>query len=276
MINSANTITYLEGGLRTQGAQKQSTPEKPLISVITVVFNGAETLRDTIESGAMQSYENDEYIVLDGGSTDGTVEILQQYNHQLAYWRSEKDGGIYDAMNKGIDLATGDYIGMLNADDLFADKDVLQNIVDKFQQTSADAVFSCLNIVAQQNVQKIIRKYRVAKLNSTLLRIGVMPAHPTFYCKKSCYQQAGFYKTDYKIAADFEMLARLCLKQQISWAFLDKVTVTMRAGGVSTRGLKASIKLNLEIIRACKEYDLYSNFLFLLFKIPIPLFELIR
>ena len=276
MINSANTITYLEGGLRTQGAQKQSTPEKPLISVITVVFNGAETLRDTIESVAMQSYENVEYIVLDGGSTDGTVEILQQYNHQLAYWRSEKDGGIYDAMNKGIDLATGDYIGMLNADDLFADKDVLQNIVDKFQQTSADAVFSCLNIVAQQNVQKIIRKYRVAKLNSTLLRIGVMPAHPTFYCKKSCYQQAGFYKTDYKIAADFEMLARLCLKQQISWAFLDKVTVTMRAGGVSTRGLKASIKLNLEIIRACKENDLYSNFLFLLFKIPIRLFELIR
>ena len=265
-----------EGGLRTQCKQKQSTPEKPLISVITVVFNGAKTLRDTIESVAIQSYENVEHIVLDGGSTDGTVEILQDYNHQLAYWRSEKDGGIYDAMNKGIALATGEYIGMLNADDLFADKDVLQNIVDKFQQTSADAVFSCLNIVAQQNVQKIIRKYRVAKLNSTLLRIGVMPAHPTFYCKKSCYQQAGFYKTDYKIAADFEMLARLCLKQQISWAFLDKVTVTMRAGGVSTRGLKASIKLNLEIIRACKENDLYSNFLFLFLKIPLRLFELIR
>ncbi len=276
MINSANTSTYLEGGLRTQGAQKQSTPEKPLISVITVVFNGAETLRDTIESVAMQGYENVEHIVLDGGSTDGTVEILQEYNHQLAYWRSEKDSGIYDAMNKGIALATGEYIGMLNADDLFADNEVLQNIVDKFQQTSADAVFSCLNIVAQQNVQKIIRKYRVAKLNSILLRIGVMPAHPTFYCKKSCYQQAGLYKTDYKIAADFEMLARLCLKQQISWAFLDKVTVTMRAGGVSTRGLKASIKLNREIIRACKENDLYSNFLFLFLKIPLRLFELIR
>lgn len=276
MTNLANTSSYLEGGLRTQGIQKQSTPEKPLISVITVVFNGAETLRDTIESIAMQSYENVEHIVLDGGSTDGTVEILQDYNQQLAYWRSEKDGGIYDAMNKGIALAAGDYIGMLNADDLFADTEVLQNIVDKFQQTSADAVFSCLNIVAQHNTQKIIRKYRVAKLNSTLLRIGVMPAHPTFYCKKSCYQQAGVYKTDYKIAADFEMLARLWLKQQISWAFLDKVTVTMRVGGVSTRGLKASIKLNREIIRACKENNLYSNFLFLLLKIPLRLFELIR
>jgi glycosyltransferase involved in cell wall biosynthesis len=276
VINSANTSTYLEGGLRTQGAQKQSTPEKPLISVITVVFNGAKTLRDTIESVILQSYENIEHIVLDGGSTDGTVEILQNYNHQLAYWRSEKDGGIYDAMNKGIALATGEYIGMLNADDLFADNEVLQSIVDKFQQTSADAVFSCLNIVDQHNLEKIIRKYRVAKLNSTLLRIGVMPAHPTFYCKKSCYQQAGLYKTDYKIAADFEMLARLCLKQQISWAFLNKVTVTMRAGGVSTRGLKASIKLNLEIIRACKENDLYSNFLFLFLKIPLRLFELIR
>ena len=276
MKNPVNTRIYLEGGLRSQGAQKQSTPEKPLISVITVVFNGAKTLRDTIESVAMQGYENVEHIVLDGGSTDGTVEILQNYNHQLAYWRSEKDGGIYDAMNKGIALATGEYIGMLNADDLFADKDVLQNIVDKFQQTSADAVFSCLNIVDKYNLKKTLRKYRVTKLNSALMRIGVMPPHPTFYCKKACYNEVGLYRTDYKIAADFEMLARLLMRQKISWSFLDKITVTMRSGGLSDSGFLSSIKLNYEIIRACKENGLYTNWFFLALKIPIRLFELLR
>ena len=276
MTNSVNTSAYLEGGLRTQGEQKQSTLEKPLISVITVVFNGAETLRDTIESVAMQSYENVEHIVLDGCSTDGSVEILQDYNHQLAYWCSEKDGGIYDAMNKGITLATGEYIGMLNADDMFADNEVLQNIVDKFQQTSADAVFSCLNIVEQHNLQKINRKYRVGKLNATLLRVGIMPAHPTFYCKKSCYEKAGIYKTDYKISADFEMLVRLLIRQKISWSFIDKMTVIMRSGGLSDSGFLSSIRLNYEIIRACKENGLYTNWFFLALKIPIRLLELLR
>ena len=266
----------VEGGLRFRDIYKCSFPDKPLITVITVVFNGAETLRDTIESVMKQSYDNVEYIVVDGGSSDVTVDILRQYNHVIDYWLSEKDGGIYDAMNKGAGLASGDYIGMLNADDMFTDENVLQDIADRFCMTKVDAVFSCLNIVDKNNLKKILRKYRVAKLNSTLLRIGIMPAHPTFYCKKSCYKQAGAYKTTYKIAADFEMLVRLLIQHKISWAFIDKVTVTMRAGGVSTRGVMASVKLNLEIIRACKENGLYSNLLFLALKLPIRLFELIR
>lgn len=265
-----------EGGLRSRNIYKHSSQGKPLITVITVVFNGAETIRDTIESVIMQSYGNIEYIIIDGGSNDATVDILKRYDHIIDYWVSEKDGGIYDAMNKGISLCSGEYVGMLNSDDMFSDKNVLQDIADRFCATKVDAVFSCLNIVDKNNLKKILRKYRVAKFNSALLRIGVMPPHPTFYCKKSCYEEGGTYKTNYKIAADFEMLVRLLIKQKISWSFIDKVTVTMRSGGLSNSGSMSRIKLNWEIVRACKDNGLYTNLLFLALKLPIRLLELIR
>ena len=251
-----------EGGLRSRGNLKASLPDKPLITVITVVYNGSETLQDTIESVQKQQYDNIEHIIIDGGSSDATVDILKQYDHVIDYWLSEKDSGMYDAMNKGIALCFGEYVGMLNSDDMFANGDVLQNVVDTFFQTKNDVVFSCLNIVDKDDLSKILRKYRVTKFNSVLMRIGVMPPHPTFYCKKSCYNEVGLYRTDYKIAADFEMLARLLMRQKISWSFLDKVTVTMRSGGLSDSGFLSSIKLNYEIIRACKENGLYTNWFF--------------
>jgi len=265
-----------EGGLRTRDVQKRSRQGLPLISIVTVVFNGAVTLEQTIRSIMEQTYGNIEYIVIDGGSSDATIDILRQYDHVIDYWLSEKDGGIYDAMNKGIALCSGEYVGMLNSDDMFSDSSALQAIVNRFCMEKVDAVFSCLNIVDKDNLKKTLRKYRVTTLNSALLRIGVMPPHPTFYCKKSCYEKGGIYKADYKIAADFEMLARLLIRQKISWSFLDKVTVTMRSGGMSNSGFLSSIKLNCEIIRACKENGLYTNWLFLILKLPIRLLELIR
>ena len=265
-----------EGGLRTKGNYKISLPNKPLITVITVVFNGASTIEDTIQSVLNQTYSNIEYIIIDGGSNDGTVDILKQYEHAIDYWVSEKDSGLYDAMNKGITLASGTYIGMLNADDLFAGREVMQDYADRFCATNVDAIFSSLNIVEQGNIKKILRKYRIGRLGAWMLRIGVMPAHPTFYCKRSCLESAGPYNTSYRIAADFEMLVRLCVKQKISWEFLDKVSVVMRSGGVSNSGLLARIKLNGEIIRACRESGLYTNALLLALKLPLRLFELIR
>ena len=265
-----------EGGLRTRGIYKNSLPNKPLITVITVVFNGASTVEGTIQSVINQAYNNIEYIIVDGGSNDGTVEILKRYEHAIDYWVSEKDGGIYDAMNKGIALASGAYIGMLNADDQFAGQEIMQEYAGGFCAMNVDAIFSGLNIVSQVDVNKILRKYRVKKLGAGLLRIGVMPAHPTFYCKRSCLESAGPYNTSYRIAADFEMLVRLCLKQKISWKFLDKVSVVMRSGGVSNSGYRARLKLNREIISACRENGLYTNALLLALKIPIRLYELIR
>ena len=265
-----------EGGLRAQKGYKKSLSDIPLISVITVVFNAADTLKDTIESVRSQTYQNVEHIVIDGGSTDGTIDILRQYDQVVDYWLSEKDAGIYDAMNKGIALCTGDYIGMLNADDMFADNSVLQNIIDEFNAKKVDAVFSCLNIVEKNNLSHVLRKYRVSNFSSFLLKIGVMPPHPTFYCKKSVYKDAGRYKTNYKITADFEMLVRLLIKQKITWSFINKVTVIMRSGGVSNRGIKSAVLLNSEIIRACKENNLYTNWLFLFLKLPIRVLEVLR
>ncbi len=264
-----------EGGLRTKGIYKSSLPNKPLITVITVVFNGASTIEDAIRSVINQTYNNVEYIIIDGGSNDGTVEILKRYEHAIDYWASEKDGGIYDAMNKGIALSSGAYIGMLNADDLFAGQEVVRDYADGFCAMNVDAIFSSLNIVDKGNLKKILRKCRVKRLGAWLLRIGVMPPHPTFYCKRASLQSAGPYNTSYHIAADFEMLVRLCIKQKISWKFLDKVSVIMRSGGVSNSGFLARLKLNGEIIRACRENGLYTNALLLALKLPIRLFELI-
>ncbi|MDB5764035.1 MAG: hypothetical protein JWQ21_3030 [Herminiimonas sp.] len=265
-----------QGGRRTKGIYKSALNGKPVITVITVVFNAVATIQGAMESVLSQSYDNIEYIVVDGGSTDGTLEIIKQYDHAIDYWLSEKDGGIYDAMNKGVNLASGTYIGMLNSDDLFASRDVIRNIVETAVVSDSDAIFSCLNIVDKNNLSRILRKCRVTKLSSLLLRIGVMPPHPTFYCKKACYTDVGFYKTSYRVAADFEMVLRMLVRKKISWQFLDQITIVMRSGGVSNNGIAARIKLNLEIIRACKENGLYTNTLLLALKLPIRLLELIR
>lgn len=276
MTGAVSSLIKPEGGLRSAGKRINSHSHELLISVITVVYNGAATLEDTIKSVICQRYSNVEYIVIDGGSTDGTVDIIKKYEDSIDYWLSEKDQGIYDAMNKGIALASGDYVGLLNSDDMFADDDVLQNLAGYIRSTGADAIFSCLNIVDQHDIKKVLRKCRVAKFSSGLLRIGVMPPHPTFYCKKICYERAGIYRTDYKIAADFEMLVRLLVRQKITWEFMDKVTVVMRSGGLSNSGIGSRIKLNREIVRACVENGLYTNFFLLVLKLPIRLYELIR
>lgn len=256
-----------------KGGEKVSTLDKPLVTVITVVFNGAMTLEHTILSVIEQTYENIEHVIIDGGSTDATLDIIRKYEGSIDYWVSEKDAGIYDAMNKGIALARGDYIGMLNSDDYFSNPSALAIIAKQLKVSNVDAVFSCLDIVDPANLDRVLRRYRISRFSRFMLRIGVMPPHPTFYCKKSCYEKAGLYRTDYRIAADFEMLARLLLKHHITWRFIDETTVKMRSGGVSSGGFKSSWVVNREIIRACTDNDLYTNMFFLALKLPIRLLE---
>jgi glycosyltransferase involved in cell wall biosynthesis len=262
-----------EGGMRVNGRQKCSGPGRPLLTVITVVFNGAATIECTIRSVIEQTYDNVEYIVIDGGSTDGTVEILRKYEGSIDYWVSEKDAGIYDAMNKGIGLAKGDYIGMLNSDDYFASTSALETIALRLKVSNVDAVFSRLDIVDPANLNRVLRKYRVSSLSKFMLRIGVMPPHPTFYCRKSCYKDAGPYRTNYRIAADFEMLVRLMIRLHITWEFIDETTVKMRSGGVSSSGFRSNWIVNREIIRACTENGLYTNMFILALKLPIRFLE---
>ena len=271
--SASNVDNKSEGGLRTKGLEKKSIQGNPLVTVITVVFNGAQTLEHTILSVIQQSYSNVEYIIVDGGSTDATLDILRKHEGNIDYWGSAKDAGIYDAMNKGISLARGDYIGMLNADDYFADPSALKKIMNRFRESQVDAVFSYLDIIDPDNLGKALRKYRISSYSKNMLRIGVMPPHPTFYCKKSCYEKAGGYRTDYRIAADFEMLTRLLVKQHITSSFLKEITVLMRSGGLSSRGIKSSWVVNREIIRGCTENGLYTNMFLLALKVPIRLME---
>lgn len=247
--------------------------DNPQITVITVCYNSAATIRDTLESVALQSYKNFEHIVVDGGSTDDTLAIVRGWTRHSIRLVSGPDNGIYDAMNKGIALARGDYIGMLNSDDYFANSSVLETIARHFKEKNVDAVFSRLDIVDPANLNRVLRKYRIRTLSSFMLRIGVMPPHPTFYCKKSCYEKAGPYNTDYRIAADYEMLVRLLLKHHITWEFIDETTVKMRSGGLSSSGIKSSWVVNREIIRACIENGLYTNMVMLILKLPIRLME---
>ncbi len=262
-----------EGGLRTRGLKKLSTQDSPLITVITVVFNGAATIEHTIRSVIEQSYDSVEHIIIDGGSTDGTLDILRKYDDHIDYWVSEKDAGIYDAMNKGIALAGGDYIGMLNADDFFANSSALEKIATSLKAGKVEAVFSRLDIVDPANLNRVLRKYRISTFSPFMLRIGLMPPHPTFYCRKSCYKKAGPYLTNYRIAADFEMLVRLLLRYHITWKFIDETTVKMRSGGLSSRGIKSNWVVNREIIRACSANGLYTNVFMLALKLPIRLLE---
>jgi glycosyltransferase involved in cell wall biosynthesis len=277
MLNSNDIITAskikTEGGIRVRGNVKLSVSNKPLLTVITVVFNGAATIEHTICSVIEQTHDSVEHIIIDGGSTDATLDILRKYEDRIDYWMSEKDAGIYDAMNKGIALARGSYIGMLNADDFFASPSALETVATNLEGSNVDAVFACLDIVDPGNLDRVLRKYRISKFNSFMLRIGVMPPHPTFYCRKSCYEMAGLYRTDFRIAADFEMLVRLLLKHHISWVFINETIVKMRTGGVSSKGIKSRWVVNREIIRACTENGLYTNSFILALKLPIRLME---
>lgn len=267
----------VEGGQRIRGESRPNhAVGKPLISVITVVYNCAATLEQTICSVIEQRYDNIEHIVIDGGSTDGSVDILRRYDDRLEYWLSEKDAGIYDAMNKGVALARGEYVGMLNADDYFAHPLAMEIIVKRLLESRVDAVFSCLDIVNPERPDTVLRKYRVASYSPFMLRIGVMPPHPTFYCRRTCYERAGEFRTDFQIGADFEMLVRLLIGLRISWSFIDATLVIMRAGGVSNRGLRALWTLNREIVRACRDNGLFTCLPMLALKLPIRLRERLR
>lgn len=271
MLQEAKVKT--EGGLRIRGVRKSSQQGMPLISLVTVVFNGAATLEHTIRSVIEQTYDNIEYIIIDGGSTDSTLDVIGKYDEKIDYWMSEKDKGIYDAINKGIALARGEYIGLLHSNDYYANLNAVEMIVANMKASNADAVFSNLDIVDPANLSRVLRKYRISSFTPFMLRIGVMPPHPTFYCKKSCFEKAGLYRMDYRIAADFEMLTRLLIKHHITWQYIDETTVKMRSGGLSSSGFKASWVVNREIIRACIENGLYTNMFILALKLPIRLLE---
>lgn len=248
------------------------------ISLITTTYNSGLTLCDTLQSVLKQTFTDFEYIIIDGDSTDCTVPIIKKYEGKFGerlYWVSEPDQGIYDAMNKGIQMATGDVVGILNSDDFFTTDDVLENVVREFEKDAAlEAVYGDIHYVHPDNLQKCVRYYSSAIFRPSLFRFGFMPAHPSFYVKRECYEKYGLYALDYKIAADYDLLIRFLYVNRIPYRYLKTDFVTMRTGGVSTRGLKSRMMLNREIVKACRKYGIYTNLVMLSFKYVYKVFEL--
>ena len=241
------------------------------VSIITVSFNSAKTISDTIDSVLSQDFPEIEYIVVDGGSTDGTIDIIRQNENRISQWISEKDQGMYDAMNKGIAMATGDVIGILNSDDVYINTRVISDLMRLMQTQNTEVVFADLILVDSSNQNKVIRYYDSGRFHPNKFRFGWMPAHPTVFVKRELYQRVGKFSTTYQIAADYEMLIRMLAIQKASYAYYPKPVVRMRAGGASTSGISRNWILNQEIIRACKENGIYTNLFMLLLKVPAKL-----
>jgi glycosyltransferase involved in cell wall biosynthesis len=246
------------------------------VSIVTVCYNSEATIRDTIESVFAQGYSDIEYIIVDGASSDGTMTIVDEYKDRIAMVISEPDKGIYDAMNKGIKLATGDVIGILNSDDFYQNNDVVRDVVCQFDSfPSSDLVFGDVVFVAPDNLEKIIRFYQSGHFKPWKLRFGWMPPHPATFIKKRAYNLVGLYSLDFKISSDYEMFVRLFLVNKLQFSRINKVLVKMRAGGVSTASIKSRFLLNKEIVKACRKNGVYTNLMFVVSKLPFKLMELI-
>ena len=226
------------------------------ISIITVVLNNAECIEECIKSVLDQAYKNIEYIIVDGGSTDGTTEIIRKYESKIAKWISEPDRGIYDAMNKGLRLASGDVVGILNSDDVYYDESVIQCIAKVMQNQSIDACYSDLVYVDRDDLQKIVRYWKSCNFRYELFRKGWIPPHPTFYVKKAIYNKYGFFDTSYRFAADYELMVRFLAFHKINVRYIPIVAVKMRVGGVTNKSIRNIVKQNFEILRACKKNNI--------------------
>jgi glycosyltransferase involved in cell wall biosynthesis len=247
---------------------------KMKVTIITVCFNSENTIEDTIKSVQSQTYPNIEYIVIDGSSNDCTNEIVSKYKDVVKLHVSERDNGLYEAMNKGIKLASGDIIGILNSDDVLADESVIERIVTGFEDESVDAVYSDLIYVSEYDLNKATRLYSSKIFSRRLIKFGIMLPHPTFYVRKKCYEKEGLYKTNYRVAADFELLARF-MSKGIKSIRLPFISVKMREGGISSSGLLWRVHQNFEIVRACRENGIYTNIFFVMLKLPYKLLTLL-
>jgi len=246
------------------------------ISIVTTSFNSASTIKDAIDSVLSQDYNNIEYIIADGGSKDGTLDIIKSYDDPRIRWISEPDKGIYDGMNKGIKMATGEVVGIINSDDFYKNKFVISAVAKGFSDNKTEAVFGDVRFVNPDNLTKTVRYYSSKRFTPAKFRFGFMPAHPTFFTKKKWFDKLGYYQTDYKIAADYELLIRFLYKHKLSYKYIPLDMIVMRTGGASTKSIKSNYILNKEIVRGCKENGITTFMWLLTFKYFIKVFELLK
>lgn len=230
-------------------------------SIITVCYNSEKTIRDTIESLFFQSYSDIEFILVDGMSTDNTMKIVNEYKGKFNVIISEKDSGMYDALNKGILAASGDIIGILNSDDTFANKNIIEILANEFiLNPYVDALIGDVAFIKDN---KIIRYFSAKNWNVKYFKFGMMPPHPTFYCKRELFLKYGNYNKIFRIAGDFELLLRFLFINRINFKYIPLQMVEMKLGGLSTSGIKSLLKINNEIILAFKLNSLKTNYFYL-------------
>ena|SRR5258706_9287259 len=226
------------------------------ISLITVTHNSEKYLEDCILSVIKQDYKNIEHIVIDGKSADGTIAIIERYSPYISQWISEKDNGMYHAINKGMKLATGDIIGLLNSDDILASKDVISTIVKCFEKNEVESLYGDLVYVDQQNTDKVLRMWKGQIYKRGRFKYGWMPAHPTFYFKKELLDKLGGYESHYFTAADYEFMARYLFRNNVSSIYLPKLLVRMRNGGVSNGNFYRRLRANRRDYLAMKKNNI--------------------
>jgi len=246
------------------------------ISIITVSYNAEKTLGRTLDSVARQTYQNVEHILIDGGSTDASMSVAAKSGSHLIKSLSERDEGVYDAMNKGLALATGDVVAFLNADDFYSSDEVLSQVVGLMVTKQLDVLSGNVAYFRLGSEDKTIRVYDSGRFEVEKLAIGLMPAHPATFIRRDILLKAGGFKINYKIAGDFELIARILTRQKIKMDHLSRILVKMQLGGISTSGWGARLLINREILRACAENGIRSNLLKIWLRYPRKLLEFVR
>ncbi len=247
------------------------------VSIITVVYNNKVTICNAIDSVLNQTHKNIEYIVIDGGSTDGTIELIKGYTNKIDTFISEKDYGLYDAMNKGIGLATGDVIGILNSDDVYFDDNVLESVVKTFREKKTDSVFGDLYYVDQYDLNKVVRYWKSSNFELGSFANGWHPPHPSFFVKKEVYEKYGLFDLELKVSADFDLMLRFLEKHQISSVYLPKVLVKMRKGGQSNKTIKNIIISNNSILRSFDKNKIKINkFTYIFYRLVSKINQMIK
>ncbi len=246
------------------------------ISIITVAYNSADTIAETMDSVAKQTYADLEHLVVDGASKDDTVKIAQAHSTSCTRITSEPDKGIYDAMNKGLAHATGDIVCFLNADDAYADPEVLSRVAHEMQQHGLDALFGDVVFFNPGAPERNVRRYRSDRFCPDRLAYGWMPAHPALFMRRSIYQELGGFRTHFRIAGDFDFVVRAFAPGQLRYRYLPLIMVRMQSGGVSNAGLRSKWLLNQEVLRSCRENGIRTNIFKILSKYPAKLMEVLR
>ncbi|RPA66612.1 glycosyltransferase [Cyclobacteriaceae bacterium YHN15] len=233
------------------------------VSIITATYNSASTIHKTIGSIAEQDYKDIEFIVVDGNSTDDTLAIIRSHTDTIHKWISEPDTGMYQAINKGIQVSTGDIIGILNSDDFYHRKDAISQIVQTFESTGTESVLADVLIVQRTDETKVHRYYSSGHFRPWKFRFGFMPAHPTFFVKREILEKIGPYKENYKLTSDFEFLIRYLWTNKIKCHYIPIDLLSMRRGGMSSPSLKNIFLKNRENLQGLRENNIYSNYLFI-------------